>query len=102
MVIPKEGLFLQQDNFVIPKDAKNVRAAELFVNFIMEPEISAEISKEFPYGNPNTAAYPYIDEEIMKDEGIYPPEEELKRGEYLKDIGEDIKLYDDIWSEVKQ
>jgi spermidine/putrescine transport system permease protein len=102
MIIPKEGLFLQQDNFVIPKDAKNVRAAELFVNFIMEPEISAEISKEFPYGNPNTAAYPYIDEETMKDEGIYPPEEELKRGEYLKDIGEDIKLYDDIWSEVKQ
>lgn len=102
MVIPKEGLFLQQDNFVIPKDAKNIRAAELFVNFIMEPEISAEISREFPYGNPNTAAYPYIDEEIMKDEGIYPPEEELKRGEYLKDIGEAIKLYDDIWSEVKQ
>jgi spermidine/putrescine transport system permease protein len=102
MVIPKEGLFLQQDNFVIPKDAKNIRAAELFMNFIMEPEISAEISKEFPYGNPNTAAYSYIDEEIMKDEGIYPPEEELKRGEYLKDIGESIKLYDDIWSEVKQ
>lgn len=102
MVIPKEGLFLQQDNFVIPKDAKNIRAAELFIDFIMEPEISAEISKEFPYGNPNAAAYAYIDEEIMKDEGIYPPEEELKRGEYLKDIGESIKLYDDIWSEVKQ
>jgi spermidine/putrescine transport system permease protein len=102
MVIPKEGLFLQQDNFVIPKDAKNIRAAELFIDFIMEPEISAEISKEFPYGNPNEAAYAYIDEEIMKDEGIYPPDEELKRGEYLKDIGESIKLYDDIWSEVKQ
>lgn len=102
MVIPKEGLFLQQDNFVIPKGAKNVRAAELFMNFIMEPEISAEISKEFPYGNPNVAAYPLIDEEIMHDEGIYPPEEELKRGEYLKDIGDAIKYYDDIWSEVKQ
>ncbi|SKA72915.1 spermidine/putrescine transport system permease protein [Clostridium sp. USBA 49] len=102
MIIPKEGLFLQQDNFVIPKGAKNIKAAELFMNFIMEPEISAEISKAFPYGNPNVAAYPLIDEEIMKDEGIYPPNEELKRGEYLKDIGDKIKLYDDIWSEVKQ
>jgi spermidine/putrescine transport system permease protein len=102
MIIPKEGLFLQQDNFVIPRGAKNVTAAELFINFIMEPEISAEISKEFPYGNPNEAAYPYIDEEIMNDPGIYPPEEELRRGEYLRDIGEAIKLYDDIWSEVKQ
>lgn len=102
MIIPKEGLFLQQDNFVIPKGAKNIKAAELFMNFIMEPEISAEISRAFPYGNPNTAAYPLIDEEIMNDEGIYPPEEEIKRGEHLKDIGDKIKLYDDIWSEVKQ
>lgn len=102
MVIPKEGLFLQQDNFVIPKGAQNVRAAELFMNFIMEPEISAEISKEFPYGNPNTAAYPYIDSEIMNDIGIYPPVEEVEKGEHLKDIGDDIKEYDNIWSEVKQ
>lgn len=102
MVIPKEGLFLQQDNFVIPKDAKNIRAAELFINFIMEPEISAEISKEFPYGNPNKAAYTYIGEEILKDEAIYPPETDIKNGEHLKDIGDSIKLYDDIWSEVKQ
>jgi spermidine/putrescine transport system permease protein len=102
MIIPKEGLFLQQDNFVIPKGAKNIRAAELFMNFVMEPEISAEISKEFPYGNPNVEAYPLIDEEIMNDKGIYPPEEELKRGEYLKDIGDAIVHYDNIWSEVKQ
>ncbi|MBL4935295.1 extracellular solute-binding protein [Clostridium sp. YIM B02515] len=102
MVIPKEGLFLQQDNFVIPKGAKNVRAAELFMNFIMEPEISAEISEAYPYGNPNTAAYQYIDKKILDDKGIYPPEEEVKKGEHLKDIGDSIKLYDDIWSEVKQ
>lgn len=102
MVIPREGLFLQQDNFVIPKGAKNSRLAELFINFIMEPEISAEISKAYPYGNPNTAAYKLIDEDILKDEGIYPPEEELKKGEHLKDIGDSIKLYDNIWSEIKQ
>lgn len=102
MVIPKEGLFLQQDNFVIPKNAPNVKAAELFMNFLMEPEISAEISQAFPYGNTNAAAYPLIDKSIMEDEGIYPPEEELKRGEYLKDIGDSIKLYDEIWSAVKQ
>lgn len=100
-VIPKEGLFLQQDNFVIPKDAKNVKAAELFINFIMEPEISAEISKHFPYGNPNTAAYPLIGDEIMENIAVYPPEEELKGGEYLKDVGDKITIFDRIWSEVK-
>lgn len=100
-VIPKEGLFLQQDNFVIPKDAKNVKAAELFINFIMEPEISAEISQHFPYGNPNVAAYPLIDQEIMQDKAVYPPGEEFNKGEYLKDVGEKITDFDKIWSEVK-
>lgn len=101
-VIPKEGLFLQQDNFVIPKDAKNKEAAELFINFIMDPEISAEISHYFPYGNPNKAAKAYIDPEILMDEAVYPPDAEVKKGEYLKDIGESILEFDRIWSEVKQ
>jgi spermidine/putrescine transport system permease protein len=101
-VIPKEGLFLQQDNFVIPKDAKNVEAAELFINFIMDPEISAEISHYFPYGNPNSAARSYIDPAILQDTAVYPPNELVKKGEYLKDIGESILEFDRIWSEVKQ
>jgi spermidine/putrescine transport system permease protein len=101
-VIPKEGLFLQQDNFVIPKDAKNKEAAELFINFIMDPEISAEISHYFPYGNPNKAAKAYIDTEILRDEAVYPPDAEVRKGEYLKDIGESILEFDRIWSEVKQ
>lgn len=102
VVIPKEGLFLQQDNFVIHKDSKNVKAAELFMNFIMEPEISAEISKAFPYANPNTAAYPLIDKNIIEDIGIYPPVAEVKKGEHLKDLGDKDKLFDKIWSEVKK
>ncbi|MEW9094237.1 MAG: extracellular solute-binding protein [Clostridiaceae bacterium] len=101
-VIPEEGLFLQQDNFVIPKGAQNVKSAEDFMNFIMEPEISAEISSYFPYGNPNVAAYPYIDKEVMEDMAVYPPESAMKNGEYLKDIGDTIKTLDQIWSEVKQ
>lgn len=100
--MPKEGLFLQQDNFVIPKNAKNVEAAELFMDFIMQPEISAEISAEFPYGNPNVAAHEFIDKEILSDEAVYPKEEYVKKGEYLKDIGEAITDLDRIWSEVKQ
>ncbi|APC40457.1 extracellular solute-binding protein [Clostridium estertheticum] len=100
-VIPSEGLFLQQDNFVIPKAAKNVKAAQLFINFIMQPEISAEISHKFPYGNPNTAAYKYIDKKILDDKAVYPPKEVVKKGEYLKDIGKSVTDLDKIWTEVK-
>lgn len=101
-VIPIEGLFLQQDNFVIPTQSKNKDAAELFINFILEPEISSEISREFPYANPNKAAYPYMDQNILKDIAVYPPTEAVKTGEHLKDIGQAVQMFDKIWSEVKK
>ena len=101
VAIPKEGLILQQDNFVVPTNSKNKTAAEKFMNFILEPEVSAEISRSFPYANPNSAAIPYIDSNILKDIAIYPPDEAVKEGEHLKDVGEAAAALDDVWTHVK-
>lgn len=100
-VIPKEGLLLQQDNFVLPNDAKHKKAAELFVNFILEPEISAEISKAFPYANPNLEAHKLMDKNMLNDIAVYPPDKYVKSGEHLKDIGGSIEYFDKIWSQIK-
>ncbi|CAM3573458.1 spermidine/putrescine ABC transporter substrate-binding protein [Brevibacillus invocatus] len=100
-VLPKEGLMISFDNFVIPAGAKHKKTAEAFINFLLEPEISAEISQSFPYINPNKAAHPMIDKEIMSNIAIYLPEEEMKKVETVMDIGDAIKLYDRVWSEVK-
>lgn len=99
--LPKEGLILQQDNFVIPKDAKNVKAAELFINFILQPEISAEISAEFPYANPNKEVYNLLGDDVLKNPAIFPPDENVKTGEHLKDIGSSVTLFDKIWTKIK-
>ncbi len=101
VVLPEEGLFLQQDNFVIPKDSKHKKEAELFLNFILEPDVSLEFTKAYPYANCNEATYPMTDEKILKDISIFPPEKELRKGEYLKDIGDSVKDYDLIWSQIK-
>ncbi|NOU53441.1 spermidine/putrescine ABC transporter substrate-binding protein [Brevibacillus borstelensis] len=100
-VLPKEGLMITFDNFVIPAGAKHKKTAEAFINFLLEPEISAEIAKDFPYINPNTEARKLIDKETLENIAIYPPPEEMKRVESLKNIGDSVKLYDRIWSEVK-
>ncbi|MGG3882856.1 polyamine ABC transporter substrate-binding protein [Brevibacillus panacihumi] len=100
-VLPKEGLMISFDNFVIPTGAKHKKTAEAFINFMLEPEINAEISKSFPYISPNKEAHPLIDKDIMNNPAIYPPEEEMKKVESIKDIGDAIKLYDRVWSEVK-
>lgn len=102
VVFPEEGMYLWQDNFFVPKGAPHKKAAELFINFILEPEISAEISQAFPYANPNVAAHSLIDKAIMEDKAVYPPKEELAKGEHLRDVGEATTIFDRIWSEVKQ
>ncbi|HCQ88598.1 MULTISPECIES: extracellular solute-binding protein [unclassified Clostridium] len=100
-VLTKEGVVPQYDNFVIPAKAKNKKLAEEFINFIYRPEISAQVSEEFPYANPNQAAYPLIDPGKLNDIAVYPPREAVEGNELIKDVGEATRLFDDIWTEVK-
>ncbi|EJP6473203.1 extracellular solute-binding protein [Clostridium botulinum] len=101
VVLTKEGVIPQYDNFVIPKKAKNKKLAEEFINFIYKPEVSAQVSEEFPYANPNKAAYPLMDKDKLNDIAVYPPREAVEGNELIKDVGETTKLYDDIWTEIK-
>ena len=98
---PKEGMYLWQDNFVIPKGALNKKNAEIFINYILDPEVSAKISGEFPYANPNVAAHKFIDKATLSNPAAYPVESELKKAERIKDLGDTTKLYDKIWVEIR-
>jgi spermidine/putrescine transport system permease protein len=98
---PKEGMYLWQDNFVIPKGAAHKKNAEIFINYILDPKVSAEISKVFPYANPNVAAHQYIDKNTLNNTAVYPTDSDVKKGERIKDLGDATKLYDKIWTEVK-
>ena len=73
-VIPTEGASLWFDMMAIPADAPNPEAAHAFINFILEPEISAGITNYVWYANPNAAADAFVDPEILADPAIYPTE----------------------------
>ena len=73
--IPKEGAILWFDMLAIPHDAPNPENAHAFINFIMKPDISADISNYVFYANANAASLPLVDEAVKSDPGIYPPAE---------------------------
>ncbi|MBS7662851.1 polyamine ABC transporter substrate-binding protein [Pseudomonas lalucatii] len=77
--IPKEGAGTFFDMVAIPADASNVEAAHAFMNFLMQPEIMAEITNEVQFPNGNAAATALVDEEIRNDPGIYPTEEVMQK-----------------------
>lgn len=77
--IPKEGAELWFDMMAIPADAPNPENAHAFINFILDPEIAAEITDYVRYANPNSAANAYLPEEILEDRAIYPATETMQK-----------------------
>jgi spermidine/putrescine transport system substrate-binding protein len=98
-VLPEEGAHRFVDNLVIPKDAPNKEAAHKFINYILRPEVSKQISEEFPYTNPNTAARKLLEEAALKNAASYPPAE--TKLEIFRDIGKRAQLIDAMYTELK-
>lgn len=73
-VIPEEGGVVWFDLMAIPADAKNVKEAHQFINFVMDAQIAADITNYVFYANANAASTPLIDPEVTSDPGIYPSE----------------------------
>ncbi|MEL7428423.1 MAG: polyamine ABC transporter substrate-binding protein [Pseudomonadota bacterium] len=74
-VIPKEGALTWFDMMVIPADAKNSENAHKFLDFLMKPEITADITNYVWYASANTPALEMVEQEILEDPGIFPPAE---------------------------
>lgn len=77
-IIPKEGALQWFDMLAIPADAPNPEAAHKFINFIMDAQITADITNYVWYASANVPAMDLIDEEIKTDTGIFPTEEAKK------------------------
>ncbi len=100
-VIPQEGSVIWTDNMAIPKTSRRPYTAEIFINYMLEPEIGAQLTNWTYYGSPNAASLPMIADEIKENPGIYPPEETMGKLEFLSDLGEGTLLWDRIWTEIK-
>ena len=70
--MPKEGSALWIDGIYIPADAPHKDNAYLFINFLMRPDIAADIANEVRYANMNRSAREFTNPEILNDPAIYP------------------------------
>jgi spermidine/putrescine-binding protein len=107
-ICPTEGCTLWVDNLAIPKGAPHKDAALKFLNFILEPEQSLLISKEFPYSNPNAATIQYMQTadatfyaSYMDFSGTNPSADFLSRAKTIIDVGSATTTYDSLWTNFK-
>jgi spermidine/putrescine transport system substrate-binding protein len=100
-VIPEEGCVIWQDNLAIPVGAPNKYTAEIFINYLNDPEIAAQNATFVGYGTPNEAAKEFLDPEMLNNTSIYPPAETMTRLQWIEDVGDALELYDRVWTEFK-
>ena len=88
-----QGFNLFIDAMCIPTCAKEKEAAELFINFLCDPEIAGANMDWICYGTPLSAAKEYMDPETVNDPVTYPDEEILAHGSSYAYLPEEITRY---------
>jgi putative spermidine/putrescine transport system substrate-binding protein/spermidine/putrescine transport system substrate-binding protein len=99
-VIPQEGATGWIDRLMITKDAANKELAELYLDFITQPENMAGVAKVTNYSIANPGAARFMDKSLqdltyVNNMGYY--HERLNFWQYVKER----KKYNEIWNEIK-
>ena len=92
IVYPAEGFALSMDTYCILKGTKHSDAAYLFIDYLLRPEVTAQIIEEYPYISPLLPTASVSEDELA---------EIFARGSYVKNVGADIKKLDKLWAKYK-
>ena len=107
-LIPSEGATIWVDNLAIPRDAPHKYTAETFINYILEPQVSARIANYHRYADPNLSATPYVLPELLQNPALYLPDVVLRTCEVLQPLGTSEagqrrqQLINQIWAELQR
>lgn len=120
-IVPKEGSNVWYDGWVIPKYAKNPKAASYFINFMCRPDIalrnmetsgyvSSIASPEIMEAKIDTMLDYYSDlsyffgpgaDSIQINKVQYPDRKVVERCAMIRDFGDKTKDVLEIWSRIK-
>lgn len=100
--IPEAGTNYFVDAMCVPAASQKKEYAEAYLNFLCDPEISAENVSYIGYATPESAAKEYLDDEVTGNPIFYPGEEILAKTEVFVNLPEETSLaMDRLWAEVK-
>jgi putrescine transport system substrate-binding protein len=100
--VPKEGANQTFSSLLIPEGAPHPQAAYAFINFILRPEVIAEITNQIFYGNDNIASRPLIDPRILSDVTLYPtPEIEARLYRSAETSAATERIRTRVWTRIK-
>lgn len=95
VVYPEEGLGFGIMAAFIPSQAPNAEAANQFLNYILEPEVSKQCIEHIGYYNTNGAADDIVDPSLVVPDSV-------TKGEIIQNVSAEAdEAYNKNWTEFK-
>jgi len=108
-VFPEEGSIIFYDGMGIPTNAPHPDISYAWFNYLMQGDVSWLTLIDYPYTNPNQAALAFAKSDhadvykaYMASPITNTPVEIFANGHEVKDLGDELLLYDAIWTEIKK
>jgi len=89
--IPEEGGVRGSDTMTVFSGAQHPIAAHLFINHMLDAQVSAANTNYIGYMGPNAAAKEFIDPAIVGDPAINPDQALIDKLQELIDQGQDVR-----------
>ncbi|VVP92996.1 Spermidine-binding periplasmic protein SpuE [Pseudomonas fluorescens] len=100
--IPDEGSTLWFDMVVMPRSAPHEKNGYTYMNYLLQPQVIANISNSIHYANPNSAADAYVVPAVKQDLAIYPPTTVMDKLFTVEDLPASIaRLTTRLWTKLK-
>ncbi len=100
-IYPQEGFPISLDCIAIPANAQNTQNALTFINFLLRPDIAAQLTIHTGGGTPNLSARKLLPQQIRENPVINPSTEILKRAKFQLDLEEANVIYEKYWENLK-
>lgn len=100
-VYPDEGVNFFVDGACVLKGAKNKLAAELYIDFLLDPEVALANAEYICYASPHTEVYTNPEYTFYENEILYPEQGRFKTQLFLNLDPEILALMSTLWDDVK-
>ncbi len=99
---PEEGFARFADSMAILRESRHQESAHQFINYLLRPEISAQIVIAEQTATANAAAHALLPPALRDNPVLYPPPEVLARAEWFQPPSASTqRLRDRLWTEIK-
>ena len=101
-VVPKEGSLLSSDSLCIPLSAPHPNNAHAFINYLLDGQVGAAITKKILFPTPNLAAKAIMPESYRSNPVVFPRADIMARCTYSPSEGlETTQMFEQAMTRIR-